>query len=239
MSTMAHVFNNLCSDESMPDCITIHRNGTKTVLMKNTYENGEVYYTGTPSFQDRNGRTRTGDHSLVLSADGRIEGTYALNSIAVGGWIAKVSKDPGREERQKIVELLQSTLVTYAVLAQQGKDADETSLEDAIRQETGFDVVKKSMTDEDLSLMAAMGFKSHLVELLQRRGWSLNITPRNLVRQLGSYCDVVKGTWTSEASKIATTSALSYSTTACLKSLGLTLRKVKRSSQNRTSSQSS
>lgn len=237
MSTMAHVFNNLCSDESMPDCITIHKNGTKTVLMKNTYENGEVYYTGTPSFKDRNGRQRVGEHSLVLSADGRIEGTYALNSIVVGGWIAKVSKDPGEEERQKIRELLQSTLVTYAVLAQQGKDSDETSLEEAIRQETGYDVVRKEMGEEDLALMAAMEFKSHLVELLQRRGWSLNIVPRNLVKKLGGYCDVVKGDWTSEASKIATTSALPYSTTACLKSLGLTLKKVKRSSRKRTVNQ--
>ncbi len=233
MSTMAHVFNNLCSDESMPDCITFHKNGTTTVLMKNRTDGGEVYYTGTPSFKDKNGRTRHGEHPLVLSADGRIEGTYALNSIVVGGWMSW-SKDPGDEERQKIREILQSTLVTYAVLTQQGTESNETSLEDAIRSETGFDVIKKPMTDEDKLLMAAMEFKNHMVDLLERRGWSLNITPRHLVRRLGSYCELVQGSWTDEARKIATTSALPYSTVSCLKTLGLTLRKVKRSSRKKT-----
>jgi len=90
------------------------------------------------------------------------------------------------------------------------------------------------MTDEDKLLMAAMEFKNHMVDLLERRGWSLNITPRHLVRRLGSYCELVQGSWTDEARKIATTSALPYSTVSCLKTLGLTLRKVKRSSRKKT-----
>lgn len=234
---MNHIFQGLCSDENTPETISIFKNGTTTILMKNVSEGGAVSYIGTPRFKDKHGHVKVGEHSLVMSADGRIEGTYALNSIAVGGWIPKVSKDPGEEERSKVRDHLQSTLITCAVLAKQGKDSAATPLEEAIRVETGFDVIKKPMGHEDRALLAAYGMRNHLIEILERREWSLNVTPRSLVRKLSGYCEVVKGDWTEEASKIATTGAISYSIVACLQGLGYTMRKIKRGSKRKTSAQ--
>lgn len=231
---LKNLLQGMCSDENTPDTISVYMNGTTTVLMKMVAEDGSVSYVGTPAFQDRSGKKKVGEHSLVMSADGHIEGTYALNSIAVGGWVPKVSKDPGQEARTKIMEHLQSTLITCAVLSRQGKDSEATPLEEAIRIETGFDVIKKPMSEDELEVVAAYGLRNHLIEILVRRGWSLNITPRHLVRKLSGYCEIVKGPWDSEASKIATTGAISFSTVKTLKSLGYTIRKLRRASRRQS-----
>ncbi len=229
MNSMAQVFSGLCEENSMPDCITIILNGTTTVLMKQKAEEGEgMFYVGTPSFRGQNGKIKRGEHPLVVSPDGNIEGTYALNVIINGGWIRGVSKDPGEDARKELRRSITNNVITAAVMANHGLDKEETSLETAIKSETGFDVVKKKMSREERQLIGALGFKFHLIELLDRRGWGLNITPEALISRVNKYCEVAEGSWTEEATKIATTSAMSWAATEYLRNCGYTLRKVRR-----------
>ena len=229
MNSLAHAFEGLCDVGTMPDCITIYKNGTTTVLMKQMTKNGEgVSYVGTPSYKDRSGKDKSGGHPLVICPEGKIEGTYALNVIINGGWVRGVSNDPGEESRKKMRLSLKNDLITAAVMANHGIQSEETSLEAAIKSETGFSVVKKQMSQQDRQLIGALGFKFHLIELLDRRGWGLNISPHALIAKVNKYCELVEGDWTEEATKIATTSAMSWATTEYLRSSGYTLRKVKR-----------
>ena len=237
MSQLQTLFKGLCSDESMPETLTFIKNGVRTVLIKTEDIEGGARYVGTPSFKGRNGKMRLSEHALVLTSDCRVEGTYALNSIAVGGWNSG-SKDPGYEVRNKLKEELVSTLITAAILVRQGENVTDTPLIKAVETEAGYPVIESPMTSEQRDLMAAAGVRNHIAELLDTKGWSLEIYPKDLAKKLGGYCEVQSGVWGSEAAAIATTAALDYKTVSTLKSLGYTLKKrVMRSRSNRYQNQ--
>lgn len=223
MSQLQTLFKGLCSDESMPETLTYIKNGVRTVLMKVEDDMG-TQYVGTPSFKGRNGRMRLSEHTLVLTSDCRVEGTYALNSIAVGGWNSG-SKDPGYETRNKLKEELVSTLITAAILVRQGEKVADTPLRKAVSEEAGYPVLEAPSTPEQIQMMEAAGVRNHIAELLAKKGWSLEIYPKDLVKKIGGYCEVKSGMWTPEAASIATTAALDFGTVRALKDLGYTLKK--------------
>lgn len=219
------LFQGLCADESMPVTLTFIKNGVETVLMRMDNGEGGVFYVGTPRVTAGNGKPRIEEHALVLTPDLRVEGTYALNSIAVGGWKRGSSKDPGFEARAAIKDELISTLITAAILVKQGQEIRDIPLIKAIERETGFEVTESPSTPEQIDLMSAVGIRNHIAQILEDKGWSLIIYPQDLAKRLRRYCEVVSGEWDAEARSISTTAALPYGTVKTLKSLGYTLRK--------------
>ena len=232
MTQLQTLFRGLCSDESMPPTLTFIKNGVETVLMKMENEDGGIFYVGTPKYQTKSGRIKISEHALVLTPDCRVEGTYALNSIIVGGWKG-TSKDPGFAERAKLRDELISTLITAAILVRQGTEIKDTPLIKAVEKESGFPVIECPGTPEQIELMAAFGVRNHIAQILESKGWSLEIYPEDMIRKIRGYCEVVRGKWSAEANSIATTSALPYARVQVLKSMGYTLRKRVRPGQRK------
>tara|TARA_B100000886_G_scaffold263633_1_gene188203 strand:- start:10 stop:771 length:762 start_codon:yes stop_codon:yes gene_type:complete len=233
MTTMARLLRGLCSDESMPQCIEFYHNGTSTVLMKTESEEGETIYVGTPTYKWQ-GKNRTLPYSLVVSPSQDrnslvlIDGRAALNCIAQGGWSPE-KKRPSEQDRMKVRDALTTVIVFYcADIAKEGVSKKDDTIIEAIKRETGYEVLKDNPTDDDLENMAAMGVKAHIVDYLVRNKWKLNITTESLLQRIRNYGEVVKGEWTSEASNIATTSGTPFSVVSILRRRGYTIRKKAR-----------
>ena len=224
MTQLQQLFKGLVSDESMPETLGFIKNGVETMLMKMKGEDGEFCYVGTPRFKGANGKWRLSEHSLVVTADCRVEGTYALNSIAVGGW-RRNSTDPGHEVRAQLREEMVNTLITAAILIKQGHEVGSKSLQKAIERECGFPIIYAPSTPEQEIMMTAVGIKNHIAEILSDKGWSLEIYPQDLIKNLSRYAEVESGEWDQEARSIAVTSSLELRTVKALKSLNYTLKK--------------
>ena len=231
MNSIANLLSGLCPEGELPETISIYENGTRSILMLMNDDAEGAYYCGTPVWKDRNGKEVRGRHPLTLTRDGQIHGTFALNVILNGGWEPGKSKVPTEDERHALRVKMQSALVTTLALFKIGQSEVETKLEEAIEAETGLKVVKEKMTSYERSMVAHLPY--HLIELLSRKGWKLEVKAEDLVRRLGRYCDVVKGPWSREADTIAITGGMRDGQIMTLREGGYTLRNKKRSRSRR------